>query len=120
MAVNPDRKYPNVLAFTNSDKHCDNRDLVAVMTGNFYVEGGGAAPIYIAYSEGRIKKEKFVIDLYIWFEESKGQDQMGFHYFISNCPHYGALCVPLASDSSSSGQVRQGPLLVVSLIAVGQ
>ncbi len=100
MSVNPDRKYPNVLVFMNSDKQCDNRDLVAVMTGNFYVEGGGAEPIYTAYSEGRIKEEKFAIDLYVWFEELKGRDEKGFHYFITNGPHYAALCALLGSDSS--------------------
>jgi len=67
----------------NSDKQCDSRDLVAVMTGNFYVEGGGAESIYTAYSEGRIKEEKFAIDLYVWFEESKGQDQ---NIFITSSP----------------------------------
>jgi hypothetical protein len=100
LAVNPNRKYPNVLVFTNSDEQCDNRDLVAVMTGNFYVEGGGGEPIYTAFSEGRIKEEKFAIDLYVWFEESRGQDQKGFHYFIANGPHYAALCALLGSDSS--------------------
>jgi hypothetical protein len=99
-AVNPHREYPNVLVFMNSDKQCDNRDLVAVMTGNFYVEGGGAEPIYTAYSEGRIKEEKFAIDLYVWFEESKGHDQKGFHYFIANGRHYATLCALLDSDSS--------------------
>jgi hypothetical protein len=100
MAVNRDRNYPNVLVFVNSDRQCDNRDLVAVMTGNFYVEGGGAEPIYTVYSEGRIKEEKFAIDLYIWFEESRGQNQKGFHYFIEDGPHYAELCALLGSDSS--------------------
>lgn len=54
-AVNPNREYPNVLVFMNSDNQCDNRDLVAVMTGNLYIEGGGAERIYSAHSDGRIK-----------------------------------------------------------------
>jgi hypothetical protein len=99
-AVNPNREYPNVLVFMNSDMQCDNRDLVAVMTGNFYMEGGGAESIYTAYSEGRIKEEKFAIDLYLWFDESKGDTQRGFHYFIANGPHYVALCALLGSDPS--------------------
>jgi hypothetical protein len=100
-AVNPNREYPNVLVFLNSDNQCDNRDLVAVMTGNFYIEGGGAERIYSAYSDGRIKEEKFAIDLYVWFDVSKGEDQKGFHYFIKNGPHYAALCALLASDPST-------------------
>ncbi len=99
-AVNPNREYPNVLVFMNSDKQCDNRDLVAVMTGNAYIEGGGVESIYTAYSEGRIKEEKFAIDLYLWFDESKGEGQKGFHYFISNGPHYAALCALLGTDPS--------------------
>jgi hypothetical protein len=61
-AVNPNREYPNVIVFMNSDSQCDNRDLVAVMTGNLYIEGGGAEPIYSAYSEGKIREEKVAID----------------------------------------------------------
>jgi hypothetical protein len=99
-AVNANREYPNVLVFMNSDSQCDNRDLVAVMTGNFYVEGGGAEPIYSAYSDGRIREEKFAIDLYLWFDESKGEDQKGFHYFVAKGPHYAALCELLGSDPS--------------------
>lgn len=100
MAVNQNREFPNVLVFVNSDSQCDNRDLVAVMTGNFYVEGGGAEPIYSVYSDGRIREEKFAIDLYLWFDESKGEDQKGFHYFVANGPHYAALCALIGSDPS--------------------
>jgi hypothetical protein len=98
-AVNPDREYPNVLVFVNSDNQCDNRDLVAVMTGNAYIEGG-AEPIYTVYSEGRIREEKFAIDLYLWFDERKGGGQNGFHYFIANGKHYVRLCELIGSDPS--------------------
>jgi hypothetical protein len=99
-AVNPKREYPNFLVFMNSDKQCDNRDLAAVMTGNAYIEGGGVEPIYAAYSEGRIKKEKSAVDLYLCFDESKGEDQKGFHYFIADGPHYAALCALLGTGPS--------------------
>lgn len=97
-AVNPARELPNVLVFVNSDKVCDNRDLVSVMTGDAHIEGGGAEPIYTAYSEGRIREEKFTIDLYVWFDEDKGEGQKGFHYFIADGKHYGRLCELLGSD----------------------
>jgi len=100
-AVNPHRQYPNILVFVNSDKQSDNRDLVAVMTGNAYIEGGGQEPIYKAYSEGRIRKEKFAIDLYLWFDESKGKGQKGFHYFIADGQHYATLCGLLGTDPST-------------------
>ena len=47
-----------------------------------------------------MREEKSAIDLNLWFEESKGQDQKGFHYLIANGPHYPALCALLGSDSS--------------------
>ena len=76
------------------------------MTGNAYIEGGGVEPIYIAYSEGRIKEEKFAIDLYLWFDESKGESEKGFHYFIANGPHYAALCACFEPILRSIGAPR--------------
>lgn len=69
----------NVLVFVSSDNQCDNRDLVAVMTGNLYIDRGGAERNFSAYSDGRIKEEKFAFDLYLSFDVSNGEDQKGFH-----------------------------------------
>lgn len=70
------------------------------MTGNAYIEGRGAEPMYTTYSEGRIKEEKFAIDLYLWFEAAKGGGKKGFHYFIADGLHYAALCALLGTDPS--------------------
>ncbi len=75
--VNPNSEYPNVLAFVNLDNMCGWLDLIAVTTGQFLSKGGGLDPIYLKYSEGRIKKEKIKIHLYIWIDKSKG----GFYLF---------------------------------------
>jgi hypothetical protein len=64
-AVNLDHEFPNVLIFTNSDTHCGFTDLLGVLTGNFYAEGGTIEPIYKEISEGRIREEKPTIDLYV-------------------------------------------------------
>jgi hypothetical protein len=97
-AVNADRKHPNVLVLVNSDRQCGFPDLLAVLTGNFYAESGEVAPIYKNYSEGRIREEKKTVDLYIWFNEWKGRDQKGSHFFIDNGPHYQNLCSLTGSD----------------------
>lgn len=65
-AVNPNRTHPNVLFLTNSDIHSDIYDLTAVLDGNFRGSDGELHPIYRQYSEGRIKTEKYTIDLYLW------------------------------------------------------
>ncbi len=70
-SVNPDLKHPNVLAFVNDDDKCGSLDLVGVITGHLLLEKGGAAPIYLKYSEGRIKEEKHRIHLYLWFDSFK-------------------------------------------------
>lgn len=92
-AVNPDLEYPNVLAFVNHDNMCGFLDLVAVTTGFFLAEGGGRYPIYLQFSEGRIKKEKFRIHLYIWKDEFKGVSYLfntfAKEHFNNLCGHFG-------------------------------
>jgi len=99
-AVNPGRQSPNVLVFTNSDRQCGFPDLLGVLTGNFYGDGGEVAPIYRNYSEGRIREEKLTIDLYVWFNEWKGNLQEGSHFFIEGGKHYERLCILMNSDPS--------------------
>jgi hypothetical protein len=70
-SVNPYLEHPNVLAFVNNDDKCGSLDLVSAITGHLLLENGGAAPIYIKYSEGRIKDEKHRIHLYLWFDSFK-------------------------------------------------
>jgi hypothetical protein len=70
-SVNPDLRHPNVLAFVNNDEKCGALDLVGVITGHLLTEGGGAAPTYFKFSEGRILDEKNRIHLYLWFDSFK-------------------------------------------------
>lgn len=97
-AVNHDREYANVLVFTNSDTHCGFPDLLAVLTGNFYAKGGAVEPIYKSVSEGRIREEKLTIDLYVWFDEWKGEETRGSRFFNNGSKHYASLCALLGSD----------------------
>jgi len=85
-AVNPDRVCPNILVFANSDTHSDARDLDSVLTGLFRVKGGADEPIYKQYSEGRIQKEKHLIDLYIWWDTWKDAERYS-RYFAAESPH---------------------------------
>lgn len=70
-SVNPRLQHPNVLAFVNNDRMCGSLDLIGVITGHLLTEGGGAAPVYLNYSEGRIRDEKHHIHLYLWFDSFK-------------------------------------------------
>ncbi len=104
-AVNQEREFPNVLVFTNSDKLCGFPDLVGVLTGSFYAENGAVEPIYRNISEGRIREEKLIIDLYVWFNEWKGNQQRGSLFFNRGSKHYSALCALLGSDPSRHRRV---------------
>jgi hypothetical protein len=97
-AVNHDHEFPNVLVFTNSDTHCGFPDLLGLLTGNFYAEGGGIEPIYKEVSEGRIREEKLTIDLYVWLNEWKGDQQKGSAFFTESSEHYVSLSALLGSD----------------------
>jgi hypothetical protein len=104
-AVNHDHEYANVLVFTNSDAHCGFPDLLAVLTGNFYAESGAVEPIYKNVSEGRIREEKFTVDLYVWFNEWKGTEQKGSCFFNNGSRHYATLCSLLGSDPARHRRV---------------
>jgi hypothetical protein len=101
--LNHERKYPNVLVFTNSDRNCGFADLVSTLTGNFYAEGGGVDPIYKNVSEGRIRKEKLTIDLYVWFDE--GHPEKHWKFFVESSPHYAALSTLLGSNPANHRHV---------------
>lgn len=97
-AVNPDRKFPNVLVFTNSDHHCGMSDLRSVLTGNFYSESGSVDPIFKEFSEGRIREEKHTIDLYVWCNDYPGAKNTEQFFWNEGSPHYRSLCSLLGSD----------------------
>lgn len=87
-SVNQDCLYPNVLAFVNNDYMCGSLDMVGVLTGRLLLEGGGSTDIYRKYSEGRIKKEKNRIHLYLWFDSFKANKLL----FNTDSQHLNQLC----------------------------
>jgi hypothetical protein len=96
-AVNPNHAYPNILVFANSDRACTfHGDLIGVLTGNFYVEGGSVEPIFEQFSNGRIKYEKVTIDLYVWWDSWKADRPR--LWFWHNSQHYGKVCALVGSD----------------------
>jgi len=88
-SVNAERREPNVLAFVNNDRLCGYLDLLAVTTGRFLAEDGSTDPIYEQFSEGRIRDEKFDVDLYLWFDSFKA-NQLLFNAMDSR--HLNRLC----------------------------
>ena len=65
-AVNPDRRFFNILAFVNHDEHSDFHDLVETVTGYFHTEDGSKIPTMTHISEGRIGRAKRGVDIVIW------------------------------------------------------
>lgn len=65
-AVNSNIPNALVLCSHNDNDWINSLDLIAVLTSNFYTDDGNKHKIYGLYSDGRIKKEKFNISLYVW------------------------------------------------------
>jgi hypothetical protein len=58
----------------NFDTACEFRDqMLGVLTGNFYDEGGVVEPIFEQFSNCRILYEKVTIDAYVWWNGWKGE-----------------------------------------------
>lgn len=105
-AINPDSEYPNVLIFVNHDDLCGIRDLHSVTTGQFFAKGGTLHPIYTKYSEGRIKKEKFKIHLYIWLDDFEDNGESYF-FNIVNKKHLKNLCSCFDIQPESIKDIRE-------------
>lgn len=97
-SVNPDLEHPNVLAFVNNDERCGALDLIGVLTGHLLLDDGGAAPIYLKYSHGRIKDEKNLIHLYLWFDSFKANKVL---FNFADTRHLDRLCKYLDVDPKS-------------------
>jgi hypothetical protein len=107
-SVNPSREYPNVLVFTSSDRGCRFTDLISTLTGNFYAEGGAVEPIYKSVSDGRIKAEKYTIDLYVFKDDFPGGlDKEHIYFQNKGSKHYLRLCELLGSDHSLHNVITQ-------------
>jgi hypothetical protein len=95
--VNPGDDYPNVLALVNHDEMCDVLDLIGVFTGRFVSAEGETLPIYLKFSQGRIKDEKKRIHLFIWLD-----DKQNHLVFTKTCAkHHQMLCSLFGVEPSS-------------------
>jgi hypothetical protein len=103
-SVNPDLIYPNVMAFVNNDRMCGSLDLIGVLTGHLLLEGGGTAPIYFSYSEGRIRDKKNRIHLYLWFDSFKANKVL---FNKANGPYFMSLCTSFGFDPDSIKEIRK-------------
>lgn len=100
-AVNLDQEHPNVLAFVNHDYLCGFNDLLGTLTGNFYANDGAAHPIYVRFSQGRIKDEKRKVHLFIWLDDQKPA-RLLFSQTVES--HHIALC---AAFGVKQNQIKQ-------------
>lgn len=85
---NPSHLLPNVLTFVQCDM-CSGVDyLEDVYLGHWLMDDGTAYPFYVKYANGRIKEEKTIIDLYLWF----GGNSVEFRFTGTHSQHYIELC----------------------------
>ena len=92
-AVNPTGAESNALAFVTDDDFWDEDDLIQTMKGTFDADNGSCDRIYIKYSQGRIKDEKYRIHLYIWMRAVFHRNQPRTYLLFSEDEHhYKALC----------------------------
>lgn len=107
-AVNPNLEYSNVLAFVNYDRICGLDDLIHVTTGHGLLKQKGWFPLYLQFSEGRIKEKKRRIDLYIWIDKSNKSRFKKPRYFFSpfQKKHLNNLCSCLHIDPNSIDRLR--------------
>ena len=89
-AVNPAMERPNILALFNGDEGAGFEDLIQVVTGNAYCDGGEGIPMFREFLEGRIREEKLRVHLYLWFNARKSGPQMFFPEVHE--AHHAALC----------------------------
>ncbi len=97
-AVNAGCEHPNVLAVVNNEFEAGMHDLLSVLTGNAYTDTGPVR-MFGNFSDGRIRKEKYRIHLYLWFDAGKPEP---FKVWTqSHAEHHAALCRYLGVDPAS-------------------
>jgi hypothetical protein len=94
-SVNPKHEHPNTLFLANSARVSDVLDLIGVLDGMFRAECGVRETICTRYSEGRIRREKFMVDLIIWWNVWMSREpQLVWHPSI----HHQRVCELLGCD----------------------
>ena len=100
ISVNPKHEHPNSLFLANSDRVSDVLDLIGVLDGLFRAESGVRETI--RYSEGRVRKERFTVDLIIWWNVWMNKEpQLVWHPSI----HHQRVCELLGCDVLPNLQV---------------
>jgi hypothetical protein len=67
-SVNPEHRLLNFLFLVNHETSAKSEDLDRVLTGYENPRMGLFDPTCVQFSEGRIREEKYKIDLYVWFD----------------------------------------------------
>lgn len=81
-SVNPDKEYPNILAFVDHELGTASDDLAPVLDG-YYYSGNGAKHQIKNYLE----EKKYFIDLFIWIEKNEPR-----LFFVDSSPFKDLLC----------------------------
>jgi len=106
-AVNPAVVVPNVLAIVNGDDGAGFPDLLSVLTGNAYCEGGEVWPMFREYSEGRIRELNYRVHLYLWFDAGKDGEPSKF-FGETHAEHHAALCRYFSVDPAKLARLPTG------------
>jgi hypothetical protein len=74
---------------------CGFSDLIEVLTGHAFTEGGQTLPIFQKFSEGRIRDEKARIHLFIWLDDFRPERLLFSH---TDMGHHLAVCKAFGQD----------------------
>lgn len=96
-SVNPDHRLLNFLFLVNHDRGAKSEDLDRVLTGYENPRRGIFDSTCVQFSEGRIREEKYKIDLYVWFDGEIGSRE---YRFLGNPKTHERVCDLLKIDLS--------------------
>jgi hypothetical protein len=101
VSMNPDHEALNILVLVNRDKQTKYQDLVSVTTGKWDPLAGIHDKTHGQFSEGRIREEKYKIDLYVWLDALKeGQPELR-GYFFGNYQNRPKVCSLFGIDAEA-------------------
>ena len=92
VSANPDHETLNILVLVNRDKQAKYQDFVSITTGKFDPLAGIHDKTHEHFSEGRIREEKYKIDLYVWLDAFKEGLPELRGYFFGNYENRPKVC----------------------------
>jgi hypothetical protein len=101
VSANPNHDALNILVIVNRDKPASYHDLVSVITGKWDPLAGIHDKTHEQYSEGRISKEKYEIDLYIWLDANHDDFPKASGYFFGNFETRSKVCLYFGIDQDA-------------------